>query len=1014
MRICPFRFWTFSGSALFWLLASYPITAQIVPIVPDATLPINSRVTTVGNIRTIEGGTQAGPNLFHSFQEFSVPNGSTAHFNNNPDIQNIISRVTGRSISNIEGLIRANGANLFFINPNGITFGPNASLQIGGSFVASTASSLRFDHSTEFSATNPQAPPLLMISTPLGLQFGSNPKEITYRSTPGLQVPNGKTLALIGGNVSLEGGKLTAPGGRIELSSVGAGLVTLTEIPQQGYTFQYSGVQNFQDIQLSNGSLVDASGEGGGSIQVQGRNINLTGGAQIYSATTNAGKGGTLTVEAAESVNLSGNNTALYTDTSGTGVGGDLTITTKKLTVGSNAAIYTTSSAGRGGNLTVKADESVNLSGNNTALYTDTSGTGVGGDLTIKTRKLTVDSDALIYSQTTDAGTGGTLTVDDAESVNLSGNDTKLYTHTSGTGPAGNLTINTRKLTVDSGASIQTPSSGDGPAGNLVVKASDAVELIGTKADGSPSGLFGQVNTGKGGKLTIETGRLTIRDGARIDASTFGAASGGDVQVTATDVQLVGVAELPQSNGTRSSSGISAQAQNATGDAGNVTINTQQLRVEGGAKISTATFKKGNGGNLTITATDSIILSGTSPDAKPDPDDRNRSGIFVSAEKGASGKVGNLNINTRHLTVENGAKISADNLGSGQEGSLTLDVRQLTIQNGGLVRAGSFASGSGGMLTVKNAESVDVIGKRIIGSTPVYSTLSAVATASGKAGDLNITTRSLKVQDGAEVSVSSTGSGSSGNLTITANDLRLDRGSLTATTNAGEGAKISLQDLDLLLMQNGSQISARAFNNANGGNIDIDAAKGVVVAVPNQNNSIIANAFGGEGGKIDITTQGIFGIAEGKPTPPNTTNYIDASSQFNKPGRVTINTPDVDPSRSLFTLSTGVVDASVLVASGCAAFAEGGSSFTVTGRGGLPPSPDEPLSSDVVWSDTRIPKTRAQHSQNVTTTHVHDSHARAIVPATGWVFNGKGEVTLISSASGVTGLGSTPATCPKR
>ncbi len=214
---------------------AFPTFAQEAPITSDGSTA--TEITTPDNSNfDINGGdslrdssaSRAGGNLFHSFGNFSVPNGGSANFKNDLDIQNILSRVTGGNISDIQGAISANsGANLFLINPAGIIFGPNARLNIGGSFLGSTADSLLFQDGTEFSASNPQKP-LLTINAPIGLNLRDNPGNIVNQSTVkdstnrtvGLKVQTGKNLTLVGGDISLEGGRLGAPGGKVTLGGL--------------------------------------------------------------------------------------------------------------------------------------------------------------------------------------------------------------------------------------------------------------------------------------------------------------------------------------------------------------------------------------------------------------------------------------------------------------------------------------------------------------------------------------------------------------------------------------------------------------------------------------------------------------------------------------------------------------------------------------------------------------------------------------------------------------------------
>jgi filamentous hemagglutinin family protein len=867
MQPCTLQFWSFGGSILFWLLTSQPTAAEIIP---DTTLPVTSTVTPQGNSRVIEGGTPSGDNLFHSFREFSLSTGDTAFFNNDLTVRNIITRVTGGSRSDIDGTIGANGtANLFLINPNGIIFGPNASLQIGGSFVASTANSLKFANGTEFSATDPQISPLLTVSVPIGLQFGSNAGEIVNQSQAspngavnindspvGLQVESGRTLALVGGNVSLNGGNLTAAGGRIELGSVaGTGLVNLREIAT-GYTLDYTGIESFQDIRLQ-GAIIDTSGEGGGAIQLQGRNITLTEASQVLSLTLGLETGETLAINAAQSVNLS------------------------------------------------------------------------------------------------------------------------------------------------QGAFIATFTAGEGQAGDVRVRALNSIELNGTSLN-APSGLGSQVlesATGNGGNLTVETGQLSIQNGAIVDVSTFGAGGAGNVLVRALDaVELMGTATVSSPDGQiiTIKSGIYAQVAEGAipdaGDAGDLTIETGQLIVSGGAQISTAARAGGNGGTLTVNASDTIQLSGTAPSATADPLDNNRSGIFVSAEPGATGNVGNLNITAELLTVEDGARISADNKGSDNTGgNATLTVRQLIIRDGGQVRAGSFGEGPGGTLSVKDAESVEVIGTGTIGFTPVPSELFTEAEASGAAGKLSITTRNFSVQDGARVTVSSRGSGQAGDLQVQAHSIELDNsGSISADTSGG-GGNIELRSPVLILRRSSSITTNAEGSDITGGNININAD--VLAAL--ENSDISANSDDFRGGRVIINAQGIFGTQfREQLTPESDITATGANSSLN--GTVEINTPDVDPSQGLTELPNEPVN--VEVAQGCQAAGTPASvAFFNTGRGGLAPNPYEPISSNNIWEDIPLATQRTENSASTARAFVPPvTPPNKIVEAQGWIVNGKGEVVLVA------------------
>jgi large exoprotein involved in heme utilization and adhesion len=316
-------------------------------------------------------------------------------------------------------------------------------------------------------------------------------------------------------------------------------------------------------------------------------------------------------------------------------------------------------------------------------------------------------------------------------------------------------------------------------------------------------------------------------------------------------------------------------------------------------------------------------------------------------------------------------------------------------------------TGDAGQITV-SAESLEISNESEIGSK---------TTGSGNAGNLQVRAKTVNLDNDGKLEVQSTGSGNAGTLEIVADTIKLDNQSLIdATTTSGNGGDLRLDVANLLLLRNGSQISATAGTaqqGGDGGNITINARDGIIVAVPNENSDITANAFTGKGGQIEINTSGLFGIQPSFELTPN--NDITAFSQSGISGEITINRADVEQRLESVELPTVVADISNIIDTSCAAFADGeGSSFTVTGRGGLPPSPNEPLTTDVLWSDTRIPNIASQYrSEKPSTKPPSKDDAVKILPATGWVFDGKGKVGLISHASNANNLGSTPA-CQKK
>ncbi len=610
------------------LLLTTLASSASAQIIPDASLPVNSRATVEGNRITIDAGTAAGTNLFHSFDRFDVPTGTEAFFNNNGSIDNILTRITGGSISNIDGLVRANGtANLFLINPNGIVFGSNASLDIGGSFVGSSASGITFGDGLVFSATNAAEMPLLAVNVPVGLQFGNSPGNIVNRSVAGgvgLQVLPGNTLGFLGGEVNIEGGILTVPAGRVAIAGAVDGEVGLT-VDEMGFGFDYSNISRFGDLELSSGALVEVSGAPSGEVDVRGQNIRMLPESKIVARNVGSEAGGTVTLTASDSFNIVGTGnyvtevglpidpatdfsnpfelpTGIFTVSLAEGRGGDININTRTLDLSQSSFINAiVAGVGNGGNLTINASESVNLSAARLDAVVAANGLGNGGDLTLRTQRLSLQDVAIVDAGTIGAGNGGSLDIEASESVELTGTEilltqrtdgesialsTVFFAATDGAGNAGELRLTTGRLVLRDGAAIFASSTNTGQPGNATITATESIELIGTTPDRfefpssiQASSFDPRAEVIRGGNITIVTDSLTIRDGASLTSNNLAPGAGGTIDITADSITL--------------DNGGLIEVQTAFGSGGNIILRTNDLRLFDDSQI-TATSGSGD------------------------------------------------------------------------------------------------------------------------------------------------------------------------------------------------------------------------------------------------------------------------------------------------------------------------------------------------------------------------------------------------------------------------------------
>jgi filamentous hemagglutinin family protein len=999
-------------------------------IKPDNTLGVDRSIL---NNSLIQGGAQRGTNLFHSFTDFSIGAGERIDFANPTGVKNIITRVTDTP-SNINGTLGVLGkANLFFINPNGISFGANARLDMGGTFIGSTASGVKFADGNIYSAVNPQAPLLTMI-IPVGLQFGSQPGKIDFTASTSLLTNyGGSSFVLAGGDITLTSSKLILPNGKIEMVAVNdVGSIDidpnkLTDPKSSSITIPTN--LKRADIVIQNGSRLntsDTNDTSSGNIDLQAANITISGTTisdrSVINAQSNGNnnsQSGNVNLNATGDVLISGDFSGITTSTLGSINGGNIRISGENLIILDGAYLETSpygGSSGNGGNISISTTKSVRLgaptNGQESDIITGTYSKGNSGNISIETGKLIqhdgsqILTDNLGIKNRNATGKLGDIKIVAREYVEVSGvspnvfqygfpKATSISSFSTSEQNAGNIDIQTPKFVLKDGAVIaggtETSLGGTISITGLNGRNAESVELVsnsnlgqflGTENVGIGNGSRIRSITsdsGNAGNINIKADRVSLQGGSRIDVRTLTSGAGGSIDIQAKTVELVNGGQLiSTTNGSGEAGKINVRADNI--------LNLNSIDSTFEAKLTFLSF-------ITVINKETAARKALN-DYLQNPNSTSQQLVFDYWQQ-INNNIPDRQILARYFTFLQDNKTARDTLKSfltntaGQEPLVDGYNIMLNVGNSsGIVsRSQSDYAGNGGNINV---------------ISPIKST--------GNSGNINIISPTINIKDGATITASSDGSGRGGNIMAKAESIELNRGSITAKTLSANGGEIDLTFNKLLLMRNQSEISASATTNGNGGNIRIAAPQGVIFAVPNENSDIVASAVGGRGGKVEISASSVLGFSyqsipqsggfcEGRGCANANDRFsnIAATSTFGSQGIVTITTLETEPNRGIQAepVAPGAPNLSQVCPGD---FPKGrlrqrnplASTLMDSGNGGAAPKMRQVLRSEDLWTDGRMRDTVVNMPSTAPTIEV----------AQGWIVGNNRTVVLTSQANG--------------
>ena len=859
--------------------------------------------------------------------------------------------------------------------------------------------------------------------------FGANASEPGGRgNTVGVNINVGDRITLAGVN---QNGVPSGISNNTEAGSVGKGgdinikarSLSLTDgavlnantngLGDAGRVFvQASSAVSVDNSDIFNNLRRSAVGNSGG-IFIAAESLSLTNGAQLQSGTFGAkasepggrGNASGVNINVDASVTLAGANqngspSGIFSDieAGATGKGGDINIQARSLSLTDGAVLKAnTAGLGNGGNIIINASDRVDFDGGSSAQSSLlTGGVGKGGDIQVTTGSLSVTGGATLGVSSYGRGNAGNISINAHDTITFEGvgntgngvlpSSARSELGSNGVGNGGNIRVNAKALFLKNGGQLNANSFGQGNAGSITIDAHDTVAFDGFGSNGleSSANTLADENGSNGGDIRITTGTLSLTNGGKL--TSFARGNAGNITIDARNtVSFDGVGSNERSSGAFSS------LFEGTGKGGDIQVTTGSLSVTNGAQLMSSTTGQGNGGNITIDARDSVKFDGVGSNL-------NSSGAYSTVKPGGVGNAGNINVTSGSLSLNNAAQINAGTFGSGKAGDITINANSFEALNGGQVVTSTAGTGKAGTITLNVRDSLTLAGSDpnftqrqaqveqrlrqpgetdqlsdVIGNLGPTSGIFAntAAGSTGDGGSIFIDPRQATIRDGAKVSVNSDGTGNAGSITLQADTLTLDNGaSISAQTTSSQGGNINLQLGDILLLRRGSQISTNAGTaqkGGDGGNINLNSK--FIVAVPQENSNITANAYTGTGGNIQINSSAIFGI-QSRPQLTDLSS-ITASSTLGVAGAVNVNTLNTDAlQNSLTQLPSNIIDTNALLANSCIVRRKNKSAgtFLITGNGGLPQRPGDAVVSSYPTGTIRSVPSVGKTTKSATST----------------------------------------------